>query len=178
LKARRQDVELYPLPDARKVKMLRKLALYWDGQWFLHAVQKFGLDEAIELNALVRTAFGRIEMRTMLQALGKKQADDLPDAIRMVATHTDLLLGPAAKADYQIEGSSARILVRRCSPYEGAKKANLPREDQACVTCETLWDAWFAILMPGSSITVQYPQRQGKGDPVCEFLIEEKRKIL
>ncbi|MGB3905454.1 MAG: hypothetical protein WBB22_11060, partial [Anaerolineae bacterium] len=61
-------MEIYDIPEANKVRMLRKLALYWDGQWFLQSVQKFGLEEAIELNALVRTAFGRIEMRTMLKA--------------------------------------------------------------------------------------------------------------
>jgi hypothetical protein len=167
-------LEIYPIPEAKKVRMLRKLTLYWDGQWFLNSVQKFGLEEAIELNALVRTAFGRIEMRTMLRALGKKHADDLPDALRMIATHTDLLLGQGAKADYQVGDSLARIVVRRCSVFEGAKRANLPRHDQACVTCETLWDAWLETLLPGAKITVQYPQRQGKGDPICEFIIKER----
>ena len=167
-------MEIYPIADAEKVKMLRKLALYWDGQWFLNAVQKFGLEEAIDLNAIVRTAFGRIEMRTLLRAAGKKQADDLPDALRLIATHTDLLLGTGVKADYQIGDGSARVLVRRCAVFEGAKIANLPRHDQACVTCETLWDAWFQVLLPEAKISVQYPQRQGKGDPICEFIIEQE----
>ncbi len=64
-------LEIYPIPDEKKVRMLRKLALFWDGQWFLQTVQKFGLEPAIELNALVRTAFGRIETRTLLRAVGK-----------------------------------------------------------------------------------------------------------
>ncbi len=166
-------MEIYRIPDAKKVKMLRKLALYWDGQWFLNSVQKFGLKEAIELNALVRTAFGRIEMRTMLQALGSKRADDLADALRMIATHADLLLGSGIKTDYQLGDGIARVLVRRCSVFEAAKRAKLPRHDQACVTCETLWDAWLETLLPGANFTVQYPQRQGKGDPICEFIIEE-----
>ena len=38
-----------PLSDADQVKMLRKLLLYWDGQWFLNAVDAYGL-EAIEGN--------------------------------------------------------------------------------------------------------------------------------
>lgn len=167
-------MEIYPVPDSKKVKMLRKLALYWDGQWFLNSVQKFGLEEAVELNALVRTSFGRIEMRTMLRSLGKKRADDLPDALRMIATHADLLLGSGVKADYLTEDGMARVLVHRCTAFEGAKRANLPRHDQACVTCETLWAAWFEVLLPDAKITVQYPQRQGKGDPICEFIIEEK----
>jgi len=166
-------LEIYDIPEANKVRMLRKLALYWDGQWFLQSVQKFGLEEAIELNALVRTAFGRIEMRTMLKAVGKKEADDLPDALRMIATHADLLLGPGVKADYQMGDDMARIVVRRCAVFEGAKRANLPRQDQACVTCETLWEAWIQLLLPEDDLTVQYPMRQGKGDPVCEFIIEQ-----
>jgi hypothetical protein len=66
------------------------------------------------------------------------------------------------------------VIVRRCAVFEGAKRANLPRQDQACVTCETLWDAWLGILLPETKISVQYPQRQGKGDPVCEFIIEQE----
>jgi hypothetical protein len=148
--------------------------MFWDGQWFLHSVERFGLEEGIALNAAVRTAFGRIEMRTMLRAAGKRQADDLEDAVRMIATHTDLLLGPTAKADYDVHDSEARIVVRRCGAYEGAKRAKLPRRDQACVTCETLWDTWFGVLLPAERITVEYPQRQGMGDPVCEFIVTQQ----
>jgi hypothetical protein len=170
----RHSVEIYPINDAGKVKMLRKLALFWDGQWFLHSVEMFGLQEAVDLNAAVRTAFGRIEMRTMLKALGKKKADDLTDAVRMVATHSDLLLGPGVRADFEMRDGGARIVVRRCAAFEGAKRANLPRQDQACVTCETLWDAWFKALLPDAEIDVTYPQRQGMGDPVCEFVIVQR----
>jgi hypothetical protein len=153
--------------------MLRKLALFWDGQWFLRSVEMFGLEEAIALNAAVRTAFGRIEMRIMLKALAKKEADNLADAVRMIATHSDLLLGPGVRAQYEVGERTARVVVQRCAAYEGAKRANLPRHDQACVTCETLWDAWFKVLLPSTEIRVLYPQRQGMGDPVCEFLVEE-----
>jgi len=166
-------VELYPLSDADKVKMLRKLALFWDGQWFLRAADMFGLNEAIALNAAVRTAFGRIEMRTMLKALGKQEADDLADAMRMIATHSDLLLGPGIRADYEFGERRAQVVVRRCAAYEGAKRANLPRQDQACISCETLWDAWFEVLLPSTEIRVKYPQRQGMGDDVCKFVMEE-----
>jgi hypothetical protein len=165
------QLELYDISDADKVKMLRKLALFWDGQWFLRSVEKFSLEEAVELNAAVRTSFGRIEMRTMLKAVHKKAADDLTDAVRMIATHSDLLLGPGVRATYETDDKKARIVVRRCAAFEGAKRANLPRQDQACVTCETLWDAWFEALLPDADISVAYPQRQGMGDPVCEFLV-------
>ena len=49
----------YTLSDIEQVRMLRKLMLYWDGQWFLKTVEAFGLEAAVELNARVRAPFGR-----------------------------------------------------------------------------------------------------------------------
>jgi hypothetical protein len=145
--------DLYPLSDKVKVDMLRKMVLFWDGQWFLKTVDEFGLEAAIRLNARVRTAFGRIEMRILLRALGKRRADDLADAIRLVDTYGEVLMGGG------------------CAAYAGARMARLDRVDQACVACETLWDAWFEVLLPDTLVTVRYPMRQGKGDPHCHFII-------
>ncbi|RPI49646.1 MAG: hypothetical protein EHM56_12060, partial [Chloroflexi bacterium] len=58
----------YRLSPEDQVHMLRRLMLYWDGQWFLKAVDAFGLDAAVALNARVRASFGRIEMRLLLKA--------------------------------------------------------------------------------------------------------------
>lgn len=163
---------LYPLSDEVKVTMLRKLALFWDGQWFLKTVDEIGLEAAIRLNARVRTAFGRIEMRTLLRALGKRRADDLADAIRLVTTYGEVLMGGILRADFQTKTPTrAEVLIYRCAAYEGAKMARLDRVDQACVACETLWDAWFEILLPDTPVNVRYPMRQGKGDPHCHFII-------
>ena len=72
-------MELYPLSDADKVKMLRKLALFWDGQWFLRSAEMFGLEEAIALNAAHAVGLGH-EVGSL--EIGKK-ADllvlDIPD---------------------------------------------------------------------------------------------------
>jgi hypothetical protein len=163
---------LYPLSDEVKVDMLRKMVLFWDGQWFLKTVDEFGLEAAIGLNAKVRTAFGRIEMRTLLRALGKRRADDLADAIRLVATYGEVLMGGILRADFQTKTlTRAEVLIHRCAAYAGARMARLERVDQACVACETLWDAWFEVLLPDTPVTVRYPMRQGKGDPHCHFII-------
>jgi len=162
----------YPLSDEIKADMLRKLALFWDGQWFLKTVDEFGLEAAIRLNAQVRTAFGRIEMRVLLRALGKRRADDLADAIRLVSTYGQVLMGGILRADFQtITPNRAQVLIYRCAAYAGARMARLERVDQACVACETLWDAWFEVLLPDTPVTVRYPMRQGKGDPHCHFII-------
>ena len=161
------------LSDAQQVQMLRKLMLFWDGQWFLKAVETFGLEPAIDLNARVRAAFGRIEMRTLLKALHKRQADDLADALRLVATYAQAFMGDGLAATFTPVGADcAEITVRRCAAYEGAKRAHLPRVDQACVACEKVWNAWLETLLPGARVDVQYPLRQGRGDPHCLFLIQ------
>ena len=166
----------YPLSEEVKVDMLRKLALFWDGQWFLKTVDEFGLEAAIRLNARVRASFGRIEMRTLLRALGKRRADDLTDAIRLIAIYAEVLMGGAFRADFQMTSpTQADVRIYRCAAYEGAKMARLERVDQACVACETLWDAWFEILLPDTPVTVRYPKQQGKGDPHCHFIINHCR---
>jgi hypothetical protein len=163
----------YPLSDADQVKMLRKLMIYWDGQWFLKAVEAFGLEAAIDLNARVRASFGRIEMRALLQTVGKPHADDLADAMRLLDTYATAFLGGTVRAEFVArDANRAEVLVRRCAAYEGAKRAALPRRDQACVACETLWNAWLETLLPGSTVEVQYPMRQGMGDLTCRFVIE------
>lgn len=162
----------YHLPAETQAAMLRKLALYWDGQWFLKTVEEFGLEAGIRMNARVRTSFGRIEMRTMLKALGKKRADDLVDAMRIIAAYGEVLMGNGLRAEHVVlTPERAEIVIRRCAAYEGARRANLPRVDQACVACESLWVAWLETLLPETPLRVEYPMRQGKGDPHCHFII-------
>jgi hypothetical protein len=163
----------YDLTEAQQVRMLRKLLLYWDGQWFLKSVEAFGLEAAVELNAQVRASFGRIEMRLMLQAVGKSRADDLADAMRLIETYARTFMGGTLRSKtVVVQPGQAEVIVRRCAAYEGAKRAALPRQDQACVACETLWNAWLETLLPGTEVEVQYPQRLGKGDLQCRFVID------
>jgi hypothetical protein len=162
----------YTISESEQAQMLRKLILYWDGQWFLKSVEAFGLEAAIALNAQVRASFGRIEMRTLLKTLGKPQADDLADAMHLLDAYAGVFMGGTLRARFAALGPGhAEVTVRRCAAYEGAKRAGLPRQDQACVACETVWDAWLEVLLPDTVVDVQYPQRMGKGDRTCQFVI-------
>jgi hypothetical protein len=163
----------YALSEADQIKMLRKLMLYWDGQWFLKAVEAFGLEAAIRLNAEVRAAFGRIEMRMLLKTVGKERAADLVDALRLLDTYAGTFLGGGIRSEFAaLDADRAEVIVRRCAAYEGAKRAALPRQDQACVACEGLWNAWLETLLPGARVHVRYPLRLGMGDPQCLFQIQ------
>jgi hypothetical protein len=162
----------YPLSEAQQAQMLRKLMLYWDGQWFLKTVEAFGLEAAIDLNAQVRASFGRIEMKTLLKTLAKSGADDLYDAMRLLDTYAQAFMGGTLRAEFAtLQPHHAEVTVRRCAAYEGAKLAGLARVDQACVACEKVWNAWLETLLPGAQVDVDYPTRMGKGDRLCRFVI-------
>ena len=168
--------DLYPLTAGEQVRMLRKLMLYWDGQWFLKAMEAHGLEAAIELNARVRRSFGRIEMRQLLKAVGKPQADDLADALRLLATYAETFMGPGLRAEFVFRSADrAEVHIRRCAAYEGARRANLPRQDQACIACEGLWPAWLEVLLPDTPLRVEAAARMGLGDPACRFVITTNR---
>ena len=96
----------YEIPPEARAQVMAGLALAWDGQWFLKVHDRFGWDAAAELNFRTRNAFGRIEMRSTLQALGKRKADNLQDALevwqayfRMFGADRGVFAG-----DYAIEG--------------------------------------------------------------------------
>jgi hypothetical protein len=162
----------YQISTSDQARLLRKLMLYWDGQWFLKTAELFGLEPAIDLNARVRASFGRIEMRQLLKTLGKSRADDLADALYLLEIYAETFMGTRLRAEFFFQGpNQAEVIVRRCAAYEGAKRAALPRADQACIACETLWDAWLETLMPHRQVEIQYPVRQGKGDSTCRFVI-------
>ncbi len=164
--------EQYRIPDTAQVDMLRKLALYWDGQWFLRTVEEFGLDAGIRANAQVRASFGRIEMRTILKTLKKKKANDLADAMQLLKTYLGVFMGKRLRTKFSLlSDTEAAIVVTHCPAFEGSKHARLERSDQACVACEGLWPSWLNVLLPDDTIDIQIPMQQGKGDPSCHFIV-------
>jgi hypothetical protein len=163
----------YEISSELRAQVMAGLALAWDGQWFLKVNDKYGWDTAAEINIRTRIAFGRIEMRATLQALGKKQADDLRDALeiwqayfRMFGADRGVFAG-----DYAIEGDTLTVTVHKCAAWEGAKRAQLEKDVQACLTCENLWQAWFGTLLPDHDVNQDVLARMGFGDPQCRFRI-------
>ncbi|NOY77072.1 MAG: L-2-amino-thiazoline-4-carboxylic acid hydrolase, partial [Calditrichaeota bacterium] len=136
----------FEIPCEEKIKMLSRLLLAWDGQWFLKTVQEIGLEKAVEQNARVRTSFAKIEMREMLKRLGLKKAKDLPQAVAIIQKYSELFGGNRIQAEWELRGETeATLRVHRCPALEGAKKAGLARVDQPCVACERLWPTWLSV---------------------------------
>lgn len=166
---------LYPLETDDLICALPRLMLAWDGQWFLKVYDEFDWETATCLNARVRAAFGRIEMRAMLHVLGKRQADDLPDAVRVFRTYVESVYAAGFRGDFQIDDDRLDAFITTCAAMEGAMQAALERTDQACIACETLWTAWFEILLPHHQIDLDIQGRMGYGDPRCHFVLQCER---
>jgi hypothetical protein len=167
----------YEIPPELRAQVMAGLALAWDGQWFLKVNEKYGWDAAAEINIRTRIAFGRIEMRSTLQALGKRKADDLQDALeiwqayfRMFGADRGVFAG-----EYSIEGNTLTATVNKCAAWEGAKRATLEEDTQACLTCEHLWQAWFGTLLPDHEVSQETIARMGFGAPQCRFGVMAKR---
>jgi hypothetical protein len=78
--------------------------------------------------------------------------------------------------DYVIEDGTLTVVVQKCAAREGAKRAKLEKDVQACLTCEILWQTWFGTLLPDSDVSQEVIARMGFGDPQCRFLVTAKAK--
>jgi hypothetical protein len=166
----------YEIPPEMRAQVMAGLALAWDGQWFLKANDKFGWDAAADLNIRTRHAFGRIEMRSTLLALGKKKADNLRDALEVWQAYFRMFGADrgAFVGDFQVEGGTLTVTVHKCAAWEGAKRARLEKDVQACLTCENLWQTWFGTLLPDHDVSQEVIARMGFGDPACRFRVTAK----
>jgi len=160
-------MEEIAIPLERQVEMLGRLMLAWDGQWFLKVVERFGLEAGIETNARVRAAFGRIEMRETLRALGRRQAESLAEAGAILLAYMRAFMGRRMQAELTVHDDCLEVVVHKCAAYQGARLAGLARVDQACVACEALWPAYMESLLPDTPVTIELPRRQGWGDETC-----------
>jgi len=117
-------------------------------------------------------------MRSTLQALGKKKADSLRDALeiwqayfRMFGADRGVFAG-----DYAIEEDTLTVTVHKCAALEGARRAKLGKDVQACLTCEQLWQIWFGTLLPDHDVIQEVIARMGFGAPECRFRVTARKK--
>ncbi len=167
------ETSIYPILPETRAQTMASLALAWDGQWFLKVHDKFGWEAAAEINARVRIAFAKLEMRAILRALGKRSADDLADAAKIWRTYVQMFGGDTGifTGEQIIEGGTLHITVLKCAAWEGCKRAKLERADQACLTCEAVWQAWYAAMLPGYEVSQEVIARMGYGAPQCQFIV-------
>lgn len=161
-----------PMSYEQAARMLGRLMLSWDGQWFLKVAEACGLDKAVELNARVRASFAKIEMRELMRAEGVEAVRDLHHAVELLMDYQRVFLGEGMAAEPIVEGGTVRVGVTRCRPQEGAGKAGL-RPDTPCIACQRLWNTWLESLLPGTRWETEIRSSLGRGASACEIWVRE-----
>jgi hypothetical protein len=161
----------YRIADAARADLLARLALAWDGQWFLKLYEECGWETAVRVNTRVRHAFGRIEIRLLLRVLGKRRADDLQDAARVLRTYYEEVLTAGFDGEFRVEGNALHISVSECAALAGSKRAGLERHDQACVGCPELFQVYFETLLPDHGAEIKVLEQMGYGAGRCRYVV-------
>ena len=165
------------ISSEKRARTLALLAMAWDGPWFLKVREEYGWEAATRLNAQVRAAFGRIEMRAMLRALGQRAADDLADAAQIINTYFREVLAAGFDAQFTVAEERVEIIVTRCAALSGSKRAGLERYDQACIACQSLWPVYLETLLPGTPVGVEIKERMGCGASQCRIVIQREEEL-
>ena len=168
------DVPSYSIPLEARAPLMAQLALALDGQWFLKVYDKFGWDVASEINARVRSSWSKIEMREALRVLGKREADNLADALAVWQAYffeVFIFASDAYVGEQIIEGDTIHATATKCVALEGAKRAKLEHAHHACIACANAWEAWFKTLLPNHEVTEEIVERMGYGASQCRYRI-------
>ena len=152
---------MYEIDQSKGIEVLRWLMYSWDSQWLSRTGAVYGPAEASKINSRVRSAFGKVEMRTLLALLGKKQADGLADAAEMLKAYFGLVFGPRG-FEGQIKPVEAgptgsprlQVEVKRLMPFDALKKAAQAAGESPATACELLWTGWMETLLPEAHIQV------------------------
>jgi hypothetical protein len=162
----------YNLTESDRADLMARLAMAWDGQWFLKVYDEYGWDAAALINARVRQAFGRIEMLLLMRALGKQRANDLEDAVHLLQVYYNQVFTAGFSGRFEVTGDSVHITVTECAAMTGAQKAGLERRDQACIGCSGLFQVYFETLLRGQTVDVKTLEQMGCSAERCHSVVQ------
>ncbi len=159
----------YLIGQDKQLEMLRWLMLAWDGQWLARATAMYSPEEAGKLHTRVRTAYGKLEMRVLLNILGKERAASLSDAGEMLQTFFGLISG---EQNYEGKfwpvqagtggGAHLQIEITRMTSLATLKKAAENAHESPGLACELLWSSWLETLLPGAQLQVNMRSQAGR----------------
>lgn len=172
---------MYNIDKDKQMEVLRWLMYAWDGQWLGRTTAVYGASEASKLNARVRAAFAKVEMKGLLALLGKKQAENLNDAAEMLKAYFQLVFGERGfqgkfSAVEAAPGGGARLQVQvsKMVALDSLKKVAQAANEQPAQICELLWTSWFEALLPDAKL--QITSRSQNGSDI--YQIDSLNEIL
>ncbi|MHA1606250.1 MAG: DUF6125 family protein [Candidatus Freyarchaeota archaeon] len=155
------------VPPEMAAEFFRSAYAGIDGVWFMCVEEKYGLEEAAELDAKVWSIFARILAKRVMKWFGVKGCD--VEALVKTITLRWTMEGwefkvPVCRSDRAV------MLVRRCPWLETIRKSG--REHVIPLVCgkvcEAVYQNWAQTVNP--NIRLRRPRRMGEGDELCEFI--------
>lgn len=134
------------LTDADRVRFLRDCWWSHDGQWFLKARDRFGLDAALDLNEASIESMGRIEMRRLHAMLGAPPVVSAHDLLPLVLEVSALI---GLDVEGEPDGPDAFLVRERsCLVWEMTEAAGLEHVAPGCRGSMRRRLGWATALFP------------------------------
>lgn len=134
------------LSDADRAAFYRDAWWAHDGQWFLKARNKLGLEAAMELNEDAIESQGRIEMKRFHALSGSPPVETAGDLLPLVLAMHDLVGVPV---DGEMEGAAAFVLrERECLVWQMTVAAGLEEAAPGCRGSMRRRLGWATVFFP------------------------------
>jgi hypothetical protein len=155
------------LSGADRAQVLRDAWWAHDGQWFLKAKARYGLQAALELNEAAIESQGRIEMRHLHAALGRPRVASAADLLPLVLAVHELLDLPA---EGETAGEDAFVLREiRCRAWEMTVAAGLEEVAPGCRGSMRRRLGWATFFFPRERVEWTRLQGPPEGPAPCAY---------
>jgi Family of unknown function (DUF6125) len=134
------------ISDADRAAFFRDAWWSHDGQWFLKAKAKVGLEMAMELNEDAVESIGRIEMKRFHALVGSAPVETAADFLPLVLAMHELVAVPA---EGELDGSDAFVLREtECRVWQMTVAAGMEAITPGCRGSMRRRQGWATAFFP------------------------------
>lgn len=156
------------IPDVDRAAFFRDAWWSHDGQWFLKARAKLGLEAAMELNEDAIESQGRIEMRRFHGLTGGAPVADAADFLPLVVMMSELLEIPVEASEVGAHGFVLREL--ECRVWQMTVAAKLEDVTPGCRGSMRRRQGWATVFFPDERVEWTRVGGPPLGDPTpCAY---------
>jgi hypothetical protein len=139
-----------------------------DGRWFLNVAERYGYEEANELNKRVNRSLTRASMRKLVKVAGWDRPSDMDALKEMLETGYEVYHPPPeCEIELQVlNGQTLRALFHRCPVMEKVERGG-GMDNYRCA-CPLSFEGWIEALGLAGEARIEQGPEQG---PPCEVLI-------
>lgn len=147
-----------------------------DGLWFLALEERYGFDEALNMDLEVWKSYGVILLKRMARMvnvpLASGEAPGLP-AVKFFLETISRVDGTEYTSEIRGDGT-LEFRVRRCSWWENLKKAGREKTVPCEMIDNTIFGHWLKAIDP--SLEMEFTRSLPRGDDHCAWVIRRAGK--